>query len=329
MATIKDVAKQTGLGIATVSRYINGGNVREKNRIAIEAAIKKLDFSVNELARSLRTDRSRTIGAVIPELNNIFIATILSRVADIFSQYGYGLIINDCRTNPEREKDAILFLLDKQVDGIISMSTNQDGSHLETVIEKKLPVVLIDRMANKIQGKVSAVLVDNVKASEEAVQLLIDAGHSEVGIILGPTNIFTSQQRLLGYQQALVKNSLIPNDQLFCFSDYTIKGGYESAKRLLSEGRVTAIFVTNYEMTLGAMMAINDMHLDIPDDVAFIGFDNMQISQIIKPSLTMVAQPLDKIADCVAEIMLDALSGKNASPVIRTLSTEIQLGNSV
>lgn len=331
MATIKDIAKRSGLGLATISKYINGGNVREKNRIAIEAAINELGFTVNEYARGLRTNRSRTIGVVIPEFSNIFITTILSATEDILRNSGYSMIVCDCRTDEERERQAIQFMLNKHVDGIINMPVANDGSHLYPVMEKEIPIVLIDRMIRGLQDKVNAVLVDNIKASEDATNMLIQAGHSSIGIILGPENIFTSQQRLLGYNQAFIHNSIIPRERYIQFSDYTTQGGYESAVRLLSHEKPSALFVTNYEMTLGTIIAINDLHLSIPGDIALIGFDNMQLSKVIKPKLTIVAQPLEEIASTAADILLSALDKDepNQESTIKTLTTRVLPGDSV
>lgn len=329
MATIKDIAKRSGLGLATVSKYINGGNVREKNRVVIEKAIQETGFSVNELARSLRTNRSRTIGVVIPDLKNIFITTILSHVEGILRTNGYSTIVSHCQTDEERERQAVNFLLDKRVDGIINMPVNHDGSHLIPAIERNIPIVLLDRMVHGLQGKVNAVLVDNVKASEEATNTLIKAGHSQIGIILGPENIFTTQQRLLGYNHALIKNNIIPQERKKQFSDYTIQGGYESAIHLFTKEKPSALFVTNYEMTIGTIIAINDMHLSVPQDLALIGFDNMQLTNVINPKLTVVAQPLEEIASSAADILLNALKADTGEVVIKTLSTQIIMGESV
>jgi len=209
------------------------------------------------------------------------------------------------------------------------MPINQDGKHLIPAIERGLPIVLIDRTNQELKNKVSAVLVDNVKASENAVQLLINAGHKNIGIILGPEDIFTSQQRLLGYKQALINQNILPQERLVHFSDYTTQGGYEKTIELLSNEKPTSIFVTNYEMTLGAIIAINDLHLSIPDDIAIIGFDNMQLSKVVKPRLTIVEQPLKEIAEAAAEIMLESLRSKTHVPVVKILDTKIHLGGSV
>ena len=331
MATIKDVAKETGLGLATISKYINGGNVREKNKVAIDAAIDRLGFTINGFARGLRTSKSRTIGVIIPELSNVFVTAIITAMEDVLRKNGYGVIICDCRTDEMQEREAVRFLMGKMVDGIVNMPVSRNGSHLLPLIEAAIPVVLVDRMIPGLELNVNAVLVDNVSASTLATQTLLDAGHKNIGIVLGPQDIFTSQQRLLGYYQVLIQNSLQPDASRVIFSDYTVQGGYESIKHLVSDKEITAIFVTNYEMTLGAMIAVNELGLKIPSQISLIGFDNMQLSQVINPRLTIITQPLEEIGEKSAEILLASLSdGKNRSaPTIVTLSPGISIGDSV
>ncbi|WRS28633.1 LacI family DNA-binding transcriptional regulator [Oscillospiraceae bacterium MB08-C2-2] len=330
MATMKDIAKETGLGLATISKYLNGGHVLDQNKAAIELAIEKLGYTVNEFARGLKTSRSRTVGVVIPELSNVFITSIITIVEEILRRSGYAVIICDCGSDPQREVEAVRFLLGKQVDGIISMPVSKDGMHLTAAFEKKLPVVLIDRMIYSLKDKVSAVLVDNVGASSHATSLLLEAGHREVGIILGPQDVYTSQQRLLGYSQIMLANGLLQDASLVVYSDYSVQGGYESMKRLLRRPGMTAAFVTNYEMTLGAIIALNELGVQMPNQISLIGFDNQQLSRVIRPRLTIITQPLEGIGEAVAEILLTQLDEHGGhAPQVVTLSTDVLLGESI
>ena len=330
MATMKDIAKETGLGLATISKHINGGNVREKNKIAIDRAIEKLGFTANTFARGLKTGKSHTIGVIIPELGNIFVTSIITAMDDILRERGYGVIVCDCRTDEKLEGEMVKFLLEKRVDGIVNMPVSKNGENLRPAIANHVPVILLDRMIDELKDDVSVVLVDNVNASSSAVKLLIDAGHHDIGIILGPQDIFTSQQRLLGYNQVLIQNSIPPNDSYVIFSDYSVQGGYESMKSLLEESKVTAVFTTNYEMTLGAIVALNESGIKIPEQISFVGFDNMQISQVVQPKLTVVSQPLKEIGEHAAILLLEHLGNKgDSSPQSITLSTEIIGGKSI
>lgn len=327
MATIKDIAQRTGLGLATISKYLNGGHVLDRNRVKIEAAIRELGYTYNEIGRSLKTSRSRTIGVVIPELRNLFITTIITAMEDILRRQGYGVLICDCRTDPEQEAEAVRFLLGKRVDGIINMAVGRDGDHLLPVLERGLPVVLIDRMIPALEEKADAVLVDNAGAARAATEALLRQGHREIGIILGPREVFTSRQRLLGYTAALGEQALVPPERNILYGDYTVEGGYAGMRLLLAAG-VSAVFVTNYEMTLGAILAVNERGIHIPRELSFIGFDNLELSRAIRPRLTIVTQPLREIGEAAAELLLERLAGEG-SPRVVTLSTAILDGDSV
>ncbi|MFI3324723.1 MAG: LacI family DNA-binding transcriptional regulator [Clostridia bacterium] len=327
--TIKDIAKQTGLGLATISKYLNGGNVREENKILIEQAIKDLDYTVNHFARSLKSKKSMTIGVVIPELSNTFITTIIVTIEDILRKKGYSVIICDCHSNSELEKEAIDFLLSKNVDGIINMPYTSSGTHLTHAIVKSVPVIIIDRYIESLGDKLDFVLIDNQKASYMATKYLLEKGHKNIGILLGSKNIYTTGERLAGYNQAMSEYQISPLQSNICHSDYTVQGGYENMRKILKDKTATSVFVTNYEMTLGAIIAINEMDVKIPKDISIIGFDNLQLSQVVHPKLTIVSQPLEEIGTKVSELLLKRLTdGNELPPVTIKLSTDLQIGGS-
>lgn len=329
-STIKDIARETGLSIATVSKYMNGAKVREKNRIAIERAIKKLNYTVNEHARGLKSNKSHTIGVVIPELSNLFVTQIITKMEEILRAKGYSIIICDCHTNEKLECEAVRFLLGKMVDGIVNMPVCQDGRHLKPAVERNIPIILIDRPVDSLAGVVDSVLIDNVAASKSAISYLIQRNHREIGIIVGPDGVYTSKQRLKGYIDAFEAFGLPVNKENIQHGDYTVQGGYESMRRLLQQNRVTAVFVTNYEMTLGAIIAVNEMGMKIPDEISVIGFDNLELSRIMHPKLTIVTQPLEQIGAQAAKLLLEHLTGTvQGTAVTVFLSTTLQEGASV
>lgn len=330
-ATMKDIARQTGLGLATISSYFNGGNVREKNRIKIEAAIEELHYEVNEVARGLKTNATRTIGVVIPELNNTFCAEIITGMEDVLRSHGYATIVCDCRTDRKLEQEAVEFLIRRRVDGIINMPVDEEGKHLRKFQKTGKPIVLIDR---RIQGiSCDSVLVDNRKAAEDAVQCFIKNGHRNIGIIGGPEGIFTAQERLAGYSKALKEAGIPIRGSLIFHGDYTIQGGVRGLEELVRDNPdMTAVFVTNYEMTMGAMIGVNELGIKIPEQLSMIGFDNLQFARACNPKLTIVSQPTDGIAREVARIMLEHLeNGKqeNEECFSEKLQTEIVEGKSV
>lgn len=330
-ATLKDIARETGLSIATVSKYMNGATLKEKNRVAIERAVKKLDYTVNEYARGLKSNKSRTIGVVIPELSNLFITQIITKMEDILRNRGYSVIICDCHTDESLECKAVQFLLSKRVDGIINMPVCKDGRHLQPAITRAIPVVLIDRTIPQLGSVCDCVLIDNAGAANAATRYLLENGHRNIGIIIGPSDVFTSQHRLQGYKNALAEYGIVPAEQLIAYSDYTVQGGYESMYSLLSANNgMTAVFVTNYEMTLGSIIAANEKNIKIPQELSFIGFDNMDLARVTHPRLTIISQPLEEIGMHVAKVMLDRLTDNyKGAPISVSLSTSLQYGASV
>ena len=330
-ATMKDIARRTGLGLATISSYFNGGNVREKNRIKIEEAIEELHYEVNEVARGLKTNATRTIGVVIPELNNTFCAEIITGMEDVLRSHGYATIVCDCRTDRKLEREAVEFLTRRRVDGIINMPVDEEGNHLKRFQKTGKPIVLIDR---KIQGiNCDSVLVDNKKAAEDAVRYFIERGHRNIGIIGGPEEVFTAQERMAGYYKALEGAGIPVSESLIWHGDYTIQGGVRGLEELVQNNpEMTAVFVTNYEMTMGAMIGVNELGIRIPEQLSMIGFDNLQFARACNPKLTIVAQPTDGIAREVAKVMLNHLENAGETPgelFSEKLETEIIAGKSV
>ena len=232
-ATMKDIARRTGLGLATISSYFNGGNVREKNRIKIEEAIRELHYEVNEVARGLKTNATKTIGVVIPELNNTFCAEIITGMEDVLRSHGYATIVCDCRTDKRLERDAVEFLSRKRVDGIISMPVDAEGNHLKKFQKTGKPIVLIDRRIRELSC--DSVLVDNEKAAEDAMRVFFQAGHRKIGIIGGPEEISTAQERLQGYRNAYEKENIPVRESLIYHGDYTIQGGVQGIEKLVAQ----------------------------------------------------------------------------------------------
>lgn len=324
-ATIKDIAKLTGLGLATVSAHINGVNVRPRNKEAIDKAIQDLGYVRNEYARGLKMHKSMTIGVLIPELSNIFSTTIISEMEDVLRMQGYGIIVCDCRSNKDIEVMSVQFLLSKMVDGLIIMPISSDCESLSKAHEANIPVVVIDRMTDS--KKAAHIIINNREVSEAATSKLIERGHRKIAIITGNQDIYTARERFTGYRDALEKCGLYDNT-LFYNGGLSVENGYLAMKQLISErSDVTALFVTNYEMTVGAIIAINEFGKKIPDDYSFVGFDNMELSKVISPSLATINQPLKEIGRQSANKILDLMQQNGLETVV--LEAEFDEGESI
>jgi len=329
-ATLKDIAQETGLSIATVSKYLNGVKLRDKNRIAIEEAIRKLDYTVNEYARGFKLNRSHTIGVIIPNLNNLFVTNILVRMEELLREQRYSIMVCDCHTDPGLESELVHFLLGKMVDGIINMPVCTTGEHLKPALQKNVPVLVLDRAIPELDGQIDSILVDNASVSRKAVRNLLDHGHRQIGVIVGPLDYSTARERLEGYRQALTASGIPVDESLIAYSDFTLEGGYECTCRLLERNpQMTALFPTNYDMTLGAFIAAKERKLRIPEDLSFIGFDDMGLARVTHPPLTVVAQPLDQMGNYAARRILSRLSDPDEIPISITLSAALRLGASV
>ena len=329
-ATYKDIQKETGLSLSTISKYFNGGKMRDKNRKAIEKAIQKLDFRVNEFARGLKSRRSHTIGVLIPELISTFHTAIIADMEEYLRANGYGIIICDCHLDRERERDALTFLLDKMVDGIITVPYDKRGEHLALARQREVPVVLIDRLASEF--KTDAVITDNESAGELAVGELAAAGHRRLAILSGPDGIYTMNRRMEGFVQALQRHALPVDSELLMTTEMTAEGGYNGLRRLMERpDPPTGLFCANYEITLGAVIALNEMGIHIPDQLSLIGMDNLMLSQLVHPKLTLVMQPMQLIAQSAAQLMLDRLQGSVQAASSRTVEFPLTLvrGDSV
>ena len=310
-ATMKDIARETGLGLATISSYLNGGNVREKNRVKIEEAIEKLHFEVNEVARGLKTNRTKTIGIILPELNNIFFSEIITAAEDLLRSHGYATMICDCRSDVKREEEAAEFLLHRRVDGLIMMPTGAEKKVLDKFRKSRRPVVLIDRRMEN--GDCDCVLVDNEGAAQNAVKRLMKKGHKKIGMITGPDNVYTARERQRGYELAIQESSKARKDtKLLANGNYTIAGGAKAMRKLYEDNPdMTAVFISNYEMTVGAMMEINDLGIKVPEQLSVIGFDNVDFARAVVPRLTIVTQPTEEIGQAAANLLLSRLEDKD------------------
>ncbi len=329
MATIKDVARHAGVSIATVSKYINGGNVLDKNKIIIDEAIDKLNYKVNIMARGLKTNQTMTVGILIPSLTNLFFTTIVSSIENSLLENGYSTILCDYRENEKLEKEKLDFLVSKNVDGIIMVPSCLDDLELINNLKKEMPIVLIDR--NIDGADLDVVLTDNINGSYDAVEKLIHRGHKRIGIICGPKEHYTAIERLTGYNRVHKDYKIKIDQQLIKFGDYQMESGHEKIIELMNmDVSPTAVFVTNYEMTLGTIIGINEMNISIPEELSLIGYDNIQLAKIVKPSLSIVTQPMNSIGETAARLMLMRLSGNMSEfPSIYRLKSEIIIKDSV
>ncbi len=311
-ATIKDIKDMTGLSLATISKYLNGGNLLPKNREKIERAIAELHYEVNEMARGLVTSKSKVIGVVVFDIANVFTCTLLKYLGERFREAGYAAMICDSQNDAQQEADNIRFLVNKKVDGMIIIPVAQEAGFLEPALKADIPVVLMDR---SLEGSgIACVKVNNRESSYQALEMLYNYGHRRIAVI-GSDRELTGRERLDGCLQLLKdKKNEIPASYLK-IGCHSIEHGYNSMQELLRlKEPPTAVFLGNFEIILGAVMALNESSFQCPSDISLIGFDDLIISNLSNPRLTLVVQPLRDLADNAAGLLLERLqNNKNTS----------------
>ena len=327
-ATIRDIKEQTGLSLATISKYLNGGNVLPENKEKIEASIKELHYEVNEIARGLVTSKTRTVGILVHNVSIPFSGQLLHYLSEILRSNKYGMLICDSNNDEEIEEQNVRYLLSKKVDGIIVIPVSEKAAFLDGAVKKNVPVVLLDRAL--ADGTFDCVKIDNRAAVTKAIQVLLDNHHEKIAIIASKRE-YTGRERYAGFVEALEKSGHKVRKEYVRLGIHSLAWGYENMKELLElKDRPTAVFTDNYEITLGAMMAINESSLKCPDDISVVGVDDQIIFHLINPPLYMVEQPLQEMSNKAVELLLNRIeSGSLDTPMDISLGTRIVEGKSV
>jgi len=323
MATIKDVAKMAGVSISTVSKYINGGNVRQDNLDAIRNAIEALDYRVNPFARSLKTQRSKSIGILLPEITAPFFGSVVASLDKTFRESGYHTLISCYSSSHGLERDNLSYLISNGIDGLIYAPEDLSAEeYYELTANCSIPMVQMDRM---IQGvKSDTVLVDNADAVYTAVSHLILQGHRRIAIITGPKQVYSAKERLIGYLRALSDNGILDDDSLVISDQYNFATGYKAINTLLQlPDPPTAIFATNYDFTMGLITSIRERGLSIPEQIDIFGFDSVKVCSMMNPPIPVVHQPEEEIGRIAATYLIDRLNGYTGEPRISRLKCNI------
>lgn len=302
--TIKDLARETGLTAATISAYFNGASVRPYNREKIDKAVEKLGYIRNDYARALRTHKSMTVGVIIPEFYNSFAARVVTEIENALRRHRYGIIISDCGSNVEREREAVRFLLSKTVDGLIVIPSSDSAASLDLAVRQALPVVALDRYTES--RNISHVVLSNRKTAREATQAMFDEGKRKIAAIFGDQNIFKARERLLGCREA----ALAAGAQLLEEpGELSMEGGYKAIQKLLFEHPdLQGVIATNYEMTIGAAVALKEAGIKA-GDFAFTGFDAVKMLPLLCPGMRLIVQPLKQMGQVAAETLLSMIDG--------------------
>lgn len=323
MVNIRDVAKAAGVSTATVSRVMNDHPyITDETRIKVLQAMDQLGYQPSRVARRLRMQATNIFGLILSDIANPFFTTVVRGIEDLAYANKYSLLL--CNSDEDRAKEALYLrvLLAEKVAGAIISPTDEDSIACAALIESGIPVVAMDRRLRSL--RVDTVLVDNVSGAYRAVSHLIQLGHRRIGLIGGPTTITTGRERQQGYEKALIDHGLAIDEDLIRVGDFKQDSGHQKACELLElRDPPTAIFAANNLMTLGALNAIHEKGLNIPQDVAVVGFDDMPWAPSLNPPLTTVAQPAYELGRVAAEMLLARIA--NPDRPIREIRLETAL----
>lgn len=330
VATIKDLARLTGLSVATISKYLNGGNVLEKNSLVIQQAIDATNYTLNEHARALKTNTSRTVGFVTPRFSDVYATQLASEAAAYLREYNYSLFVFESLNSLEGEIEALNFFASKNVDAVMAAFIGDDAHYYQQLLSKyKFPVVLFDKT---FDSKVSdSVTINNLSAAHAAVNKLIEYGHREIAIVRGDAEHFTSHQRYLGYVQALEEHGIELREDYVIEVDYSGIDVFENITRLFANKRKpTAIFSVNYFTTVSTIMVLNQLDYSIPEEISLFGFDNYDLFKIVKPKPWLMVQPMKAIAQEGTRMLMDRIRNQSDQPYRSVvLESEMYVGGSI
>ena len=310
MANIRDVSKRAGVAPITVSRCINNsGYCSPETRARVEAAIAELGFVPNRLASGLRSKRSNTLALVLTDITNPFFTTIARGVEDIASEAGYTVIFCNTDESVSKEKMYLQMLLEKRVDGILLVPALNGLDSVALIKKQNIPIVVLDRRVPDL--KTDVVRCDSERGAYELIRLLLSLGHREIAILNGPRGVSTSGDRLDGYRRALTESGITTDAKWEFNGAFNQESGFEMAHQALSEGhKPTALFATNNFIAFGALKALQEIGLRVPDDISVVGFDDLPSALVTFPFLTVANQPAYEMGRRAIEILLNRLSGR-------------------
>jgi DNA-binding LacI/PurR family transcriptional regulator len=307
---MKDVARLAGVSVQTVSVVINNKpDIAPDTRDRILSAIESLGYRPFAVARSLRTGSTRTIALVVSDITNPFFAKMANTVEDYAHRSGYNLILYNTHSDLERERNYMQIATQRWVDGLLFVSTKDTMYGLEPLRAAGIPVVAVDRIPDDYDGP--WVILDNLKTGSLVAEHLLDLGHRYFAHISGPLDLRLSRERLQSFQDAIAARGIEPGVSVAGDDSWSCESGYRAMQSLLEMRRQpTAVFASNDRLAIGAMRAIVEAGLHIPEDISVVGVDDIEFAAYQTPPLTTVRQSLTDVATLGIKILLGILRGE-------------------
>ncbi|OPX37948.1 MAG: hypothetical protein B1H11_05165 [Desulfobacteraceae bacterium 4484_190.1] len=311
MATLESIAQAAGVSKATVSLALNGKpGVSPRTRQRILAIARELNYQPNAFAKGLALQRTQTIGVIVPDIGSPFYAELVRGVEAAASQANYYLILYTTAGKPSREEMYFRLLGEQRVDGIIVLTPRGDEALIRHIQAKGFPLVVVDRDIQSADDVVE-VIVDNFHGALAAAQHLIGLGYRRIGFINGIPELQASQDRRRGYQVALQEHGIDSRPEWVVEGEFTDAGGYRAMKKLLAaDPPIEAVFAASDTMALGAIRAIREQGLRVPQDVAIVGFDDVPLAAQVDPPLTTVRQPISAMGRTACRLLVQLMQGE-------------------
>jgi len=316
MANIQQVAKQAGVSVATVSRVLNGQKtVSGKTRMKVEEAIKKLNYEPSMLGRNLRNSESRLLLILIPTISNPFYLEIIKGIEQVAISQNYNILLCETDSDPERENIYFDLVRKKMADGIISMDPAVNGKTLKKLAEN---YAIIQCSEYEEGSGIPYVTIANEEASYRAVKHLVQIGHKKIALINSDEKYLYARQRKMGYKRALEENGIALKPEYIIPTQHLgFENGQQAMKKILNlEERPTAVFAVSDLLAIGALKEINASGLHVPSDMAVVGFDKIDFSNMTNPTLTTIAQPMHKMGTVAAKMLIDKIKGIEVESII-------------
>lgn len=325
LSTLKDIAKELNMSVSTISRVVNNKEyVNPQTRKKVLEGLDKFDYVPNQVARSLKKQATKTIGILVPDISENFFSQIIKGIDDILGEFKYSIILADSNESAEKEEKYLKLLFQNRIDALVLATVSSEYSVLETYFDSNTPVVFIDNIPH-VERDIDCVIINNSKASIIAINHLIENGNSRIAIIIGSPKETTGYERLEGYKRALSQNNIPIDENLIKYGNYKEDTGYSCTKELLSnidKHPFTALYVGSEKMTYGAIKAIQEHGLKIPNDIALVGFDVHDKSGLINPGITTIRQPEKSIGNIVADLIVKRIQQKKQQKKQSKTSTD-------
>ena len=327
MSTMADVARAAGVSTATVSHVLNGTRpVRARTRELVLAAVAATHYTPNTVARSLATARTTTMGLVLSAISNPYFGELLAAAESTAAAAGYTLPLVDPHENPEYELTVVARLHHHRVDGVVLAPSSRPEAALAHLRRHEVPTVLLDRLIDPTLDQVGS---ENRRATAELTTHLLDHGHTRIGLIAGLAGLSTSQERRAGHRDALAARGVPVDPDLEADGASATDPARLATQRLLAlDDPPTAIVAGNNSMTIGALQALREAKLRVPDDVAVVAFDDHPWADLFSPRLTAVAQPFADIAATAVQMLLARIGDPEAPAHTRRLAPTLRVRES-